>query len=266
MNKIGHAVREIETIDSLARKKTGYNEIHPLPKLVITIVYLISVVSFGGEQLTGLLGMALYPFCIFLITGLSFRKALYRLRVVLPLVCIVGIFNPFINRTPALTIGTLVLSEGMLSFLTLMIKGLLCVLASYLLIATTTIEKICYAMRLIHIPNPIVVEVMLIYRYIAVIGREAESLTDSYSLRAPGQKGIHYKVWGTMIGRLLLRSMDRAETIYQSMCCRGYNGEFRFARVGKAEPKDWIYFCVTLSLIILLKYIPVFELIGSMFI
>lgn len=266
MNKIGNAVREIDTIDSLARRKTGYNEIHPLPKLIITIIYLICVASYDGEQLTGLLGMALYPFILFLITGLSFKRAIYRMRIVLPLVCLVGVFNPIFNRTPALEMGNVVVSVGMLSFVSLMIKGVLCVLASYLLIATTTIEKICYALRLIHVPSPIVLELMLIYRYIAVLGRETQIITDSYQLRAPGQKGLHFSVWGTLIGRLLLRSMDKADSLYQSMCCRGYNGEFRFGVVNKAEGKDYIYLCATLAAILLVRIVPVLELIGSIII
>ena len=64
---------------------------------------------------------------------------------------------------------------------------------------------------------------MLVYRYIIVLLKEIERMTDAYSLRAPGQTGLHYKVWGTMVGQLLLRSMDRAEELCRSMELRGFH-------------------------------------------
>ena len=51
----------------------------------------------------------------------------------------------------------------------------------------------------------------------------------AYQLRAPGQKGIHVSAWGSFLGQLLLRSMDRASTLYDSMCLRGFYGEFYYA-------------------------------------
>ena len=54
-------------------------------------------------------------------------------------------------------------------------------------------------------------------------------MTDAYRLRAPGQKGIHISAWGSFLGQLLLRSMDRAEELYSSMTLRGFRGEFYYA-------------------------------------
>ena len=122
-------------------------------KLVVTVLYLVLVVSYGGYQLTGVLGMALYPFLLFEISGLSFRDALCRLRIVLPLVCVVGIFNPLFDRETVLTVAGIGVSGGVLSMLTLLLKGLLTVLAAYLLVVSTPIEGICHALRLLHVPG-----------------------------------------------------------------------------------------------------------------
>ena len=264
MSKIQGAVREISALDELSRRDCKYNRIHPLSKLLVTLTYLVCLVSFKGNELTGVLGMAIYPFIIFEVTGLSFGKALYRLRFILPLVCIVGIFNPIMNKTAALEIGGIVISEGMLAFFTLMLKGILSVLASYLLIATTSVEKLCFAMRKLHIPAVIVTEFMLIYRYIAVIGKEAEVMTRSYELRAPGQKGVNWRSWGPMIGQLLLRSMDRADVLYQSMCCRGYHDEFPFSGTSRMRGADRTYLFMAALGIILLRLFPLPELVGRL--
>lgn len=53
----------------------------------------------------GLIGLFIYPLVLFLLAGLSFWDSLKRLRVVLPLICVVGVFNPFFDRTPVEVLG-----------------------------------------------------------------------------------------------------------------------------------------------------------------
>lgn len=148
--------------------------------------------------------------------------------------------------------------------MTLMMKGVFSVLASYLLIATTGIEKICYAMRLLHIPSVIVTQILFTYRYITVLLEEANRMMQAYALRAPNQKGVHYKVWGSLAGQLLLRSMDRAGEVYESMCLRGYKGEFCYKNRIKWKKKDCLYLIIWLGILIFLRMVPVMEAAGNL--
>lgn len=266
MSKVGAAVREFENVDSLSRQNTGYNRIYPFFKLLITLLYIVCVVSCNNEDITRILSLALYPFLIFLITGLSFKGALYRLRVVLPFVCIMGILNPIFDREMVQISDGIFVSHGLISMIALMIKGVLTVLASYLLAVSTSIDGICASLRRLHIPSIIVTEFMLICRYISVLGREADRMWMSYSLRAPNQKGIAFKSWGPMIGGLLIRSMDRAEVVYQSMYCRGFDENYIFASRTKIKISDWVYLLITAFLILVFRIIPIMELIGSLFV
>lgn len=104
---------------------------------------------------------------------------------------------------------------------TLIVKGIFTVCAAYFLIVTTLIEKICYGLRRLYIPKGIIIVIMLIYRYIIVLLEETELMIQAYKLRAPYQNEINIKVWGSFLGQLLLRSIDRAETLYESMLIRG---------------------------------------------
>lgn len=263
MSKINEAVREIQTMDAMAGKDQWVNRIHPLVKLFLTVFYIAMVVSFPKDNLMGLLGMCIYPLVIFQLGEISFREALYRMRIVIPVVCAVGIFNPFFDRETAVTIGGIAISYGVISMLTLMLKGVFTVLAAYLLIATTGIEKICYALRLLHVPKIFVTQILLTYRYITVLLSEASRMSQAYALRAPGQKGIHYKVWGTFIGQLLLRSMDRAEELYESMCLRGYRGEFYYGARIRLRGRDVCYLLIWTAAIIIFRVLPVFDIVGS---
>lgn len=265
MSKINSAIYEIHHMDSLAARNQWVNRIHPLVKLIITVFYIAVVVSFSKYNIAGLTGMIIYPVVIFQLGDLSFKDTIRKLRFVLPLVCFLGIFNPFFDRRIVTNIGGLPITTGILSMLTLMMKGVFSVLASYLLIATTSIEKLCYAMRLLHIPAIIVTQVLLTYRYITVLLEEANRITQSYTLRAPNQKGVHFKVWGTLTGQLLLRSMDRAERLYESMSLRGYAGEFYYGDKVPCKGKDYVYLFLWMGLLILLKYIPVITIAGNLF-
>lgn len=264
MSKMEHAIYEINHMDTLASKDQWVNHLHPLVKFVLTIVYIAVVVSFPKYNIAGLSSMAVYPLAVFILGDLSFTDSLKRLRVVLPLVCFIGLFNPFFDKNIIL-IGNMKISAGFISMLTLMLKGIFSVLASYLLIATTTIEKLCYAFRILHVPRILVTQLLLTYRYISVLLQEANRITQAYALRAPNQKGIHFKVWGSLVGQLLLRSMDRAGIVYESMLLRGYTGSFDYMRDKiHIRRTDILYLLIWLGIFLLFREIPVILVVGNL--
>jgi cobalt/nickel transport system permease protein len=265
MSKIGSAIYEINHMDTIAKRDQWVNRIHPLVKFVLTIFYIAVAVSFNKYDVIGLFGMVVYPLAMFILADLSFKDSLRRLRIVLPLVCFVGIFNPFFDTVQVNYFG-ITMRAGILSMITLMMKGVFSVLASYILIATTSIEKICYALQMLHVPKILVTQILLTYRYISLLLEEVNRITQAYALRAPKQKGIHFKVWGSLTGQLLLRSMDRAEIVYESMVLRGYQGSFGYmGEQAKWRYQDVLYLFVWVLLIILFRSTPVILVIGNLF-
>lgn len=241
MNRISEAISDLHKMDMEAGKNGWLQGIHPLPKLFITILFILLTVSFGKYELSGLLKMGVYLIVAFVFGDISIKQLLKRMKLLLGLVCLVGIWNPFFDREIVFILGKLTVTGGMISMVTLMVKGVYAVSASYLLMVTTPMEDLCYSLRRIGVPKTFVTILMLVYRYIIVLLKETERMTDAYMLRAPKQKGLHYKVWGTMIGQLLLRSMDRAQTVYDSMTLRGYNGEFHLRCKKAAGHGDYLY-------------------------
>ena len=266
MSKLNSTIYEINCINDLANQDKWMNKLHPLVKLILTITYISFVVSFHKYNLSGIIGMTIYPIVLFITGDISFKDSLRRLRVVLPLVCFVGIFNPLFDKEVLIYLNGFDISGGVISMITLMLKGILTVLAAYILIVTTTIEKICYAMTTIHIPKIFITQILFIYRYVTVLLNEANHITEAYSLRAPKQKGIHYKVWGSLIGQLLLKSMDKAENIYEGMSLRGYTGEFYYANIINYRAKDYLYLITWLAIFAVIRFLPVLEIIGSIFV
>ena len=241
MNKLDSSLCDIHYMDVIVERNRWLNHIYPLIKLVVTICFITATISFSKYDLAGILRMGVYPIIVFVLGEVSFQDALRKLRVILPVVCLIGIFNPFFDRQPMLEIAGVTVTTGMVSMFTLMVKGIYSVLASYLLIATTPIEKICHALRLLRVPVVIVTQILLTYRYIRLLMNEARHTIQAYSLRAPNQKGLHFKVWGSLVGQLLLKSIDRADGVYESMLLRGYNGEFYYDTRISCRAKDYAY-------------------------
>lgn len=265
MKGLGQAVSTIYRLDDLSDRNIWINKIHPLVKLIITILYIMTVVSFSKYDLVGLLGMTVYPIVLFVLGDMSLSDCFKRFRLVLPLICVVGIVNPFFDQSIIGEIGGIAVSGGVLSMITIIIKGLFTIIAVYLLIATTNIEQIAYALRIIHIPGIIVTVILLIYRYITVLIVEADNLNTSYSLRAPKQTGINCRVWGPFIGQLLLRSIDRAQIIYESMQLRGYSNALPVNMDIKFTGRCFAYLILWSIYLLLFKLVPVFEIIGQIF-
>lgn len=263
-NRVDSAIYNIHEMNHLSSRDQWINNISPLVKLVITILYVVLTVSFDRYDITGLAGMLIYPVAGMIIAELSLKDAVKRLRIVLPIVCVMGLFNPLFDHTKVI-IGTMCVSGGIISMLTMIIKGIFTVFATYILIATTSIDKICYGMQQLHIPGIIITQIMLTYRYITLLLGEVNSVTASYSLRAPGQKGIHYKVWGSLAGHLMLRSIDRAELVYDSMMLRGYRGDYSYVGAGRQYSwSDYMYLFIWLVIIVVFRCFPIIMIVGNL--
>lgn len=264
MNRLNRAIKDVHRLDNLAARTTPLNRLPALGKLVDVLVYLVFTLSFPKYDLTGLLGMALYPIVLCQLADLPLWDTVHRARAVALLLAAVGLCNVFFDRAPVLALGPVVLSGGWVSLLTLLLKGLFCFLAVYLLIASTGMENICTALRQLHLPPVLVTTVLLIYRYIVLLLQEANRISTAYALRAPGQKGIHFRAWGSLLGQLLLRSMDRAQLVYESMLLRGYNAAAP-ARSAKPDARGFALAAATAVYCVIFRFIPVFELVGKLF-
>lgn len=263
MKRIDHAIVELKEMDAMAAQSSPVHSLNATVKFLVTVLYIVLVVSFGKYELSGLFVMILYPVLMFQLSGTSIARCFYKMRIVLPLVCAVGLFNPFFDRAPMLAAGGVTVTGGVISMITLMLKGVFCVTASYILVATTPFDRICAALRRLHVPGFIVTLLLLTYRYISVMMEEVSVMTDAYMLRAPHQKGVQRSAWGSFLGQLLLRSMDRAEELYSSMKLRGLSGEFLYADPGRCGIRDWAFLLVSAGAFFAMRYLDLAAMLGS---
>jgi cobalt/nickel transport system permease protein len=222
------------------------------------------VVSFGKYEIGGLLPFVFYPVLIFAFAELPVTPIIKRVLIVEPFIIGIGILNPLFDSS-AMTLGGITVSGGWITFLTIFIKCSLTVTVSILLIATTGMDKLAAALRMLKIPKIFVLQLLLTYRYITVLIEEVSRMYRAYTLRAPQQKGIHMKAWGSFAGQLILRTLERAQHVYQSMNLRGFTGEYNTGEIPRVYIKDISYFIGWSLFFIIIRIYNLPTLIGSIF-
>ena len=253
-------------MEELAAQDSPVHRLHPLAKLLVAVGYILAVVSFPKYALTGLFAMLLYPVALFQLSGIRVSTCFYKLRVILPLVCAVGVANPFLDRAVALRVVTVAVPGGVISMLTLMLKGVLALMASFLLVATTRMDSLCASLRRLRVPGVLVTLLLLTYRYVGVLVDEVSAMSQAYALRAPGQRGLHISAWGSFLGQLLLRSMDRAQELYSAMLLRGFHDHFHYVAIPPFRRDSAVYMATSAAFIALARGVDLPRLLGGLFV
>jgi len=232
-------------------------------KLIVTLAFLTVVASFGRYEITRLLPLFLYPVVIIALAELPKAPILKRILIIEPFVAGIGILNPLFEKQ-TFALGGLILSVGWITFLSIFLKSILTVAAVLLLVATTGMDRLAVALRMLKIPKLFVLQLLLTYRYISVLTEEAERMARAYILRSPLQKGIHIKDWGTFAGQLVLRTFDRAQRVYQAMCVRGFTGEYNTGECIKFKTSDILYLAAWLAFFTVTRMYDIPMLVGTL--
>lgn len=262
MSSLFESIKVINTVDSLAEKDTIIHRIHPLAKMITTMIYIIITVSVDKYNINNLLALFLYPIIMLQILKIPKMYILKRILLVLPFSIMAGVFNIFLDRESAVEIMNISISYGVISFTSLLLKTVLTVISVIILVSTTSMNKIFNELQRLKVPNIIITQFMFTYKYISLVISEGKNMYLSYNLRKGEEKGIHIKHIGMFLGQLLLRCFDRAERIYLAMKCRGYDGSNIFCSKDKIKAIDIMYI-VSLSIIFgILGFLNIFEIIG----
>jgi cobalt/nickel transport system permease protein len=189
-----------------------------------------------------------------------------RILIALPFTVFAGLSNMLVSREVVMILGGMIITKGMVVFLSILIKTVLTVTAVLLLIATTSMNELLYAMLYFHIPSILVLQITMTFRYLGVLMGEVSVMYHAYILRAPRERGIKLKDMGPFLGQLIIRSFDRADRIYHAMKCRGFEGGITFTNYKKIPFKQLMYLIVGSGILVLLRLVNISEWIGSFFV
>jgi cobalt/nickel transport system permease protein len=200
----------------------------------VTLIVLIGLTPMGSFG--AYLGFFALVMALAIMAQLDPWRILKRSFVAVPfaLAAITLIFTiPGRELGTAPVVGWVITEEGVIRFASIMFKSLVSVQVGVLLILTTHLTDVLWALGELRVPRILVAVISFMYRYIFLMADEALRLTRARDSRsaviggsvAPFQSTLfRARTTGRMIGNLFLRSFERSERVYQAMVSRGYQG------------------------------------------
>lgn len=267
-NKLQQVLCEL---DAMERTAQGHSPLHSLDaraKLLVTVVFLATMLSVPLDRLSEILLYSVFPILSAAMGGVSYAAIFRRSLVVLPFVALIGLFNLFYDREPLFFIGGVAITGGWVSFLSIVLRGLLSVQALLVLMATTGFYNLCRSMQRLGVPSLFTAQLLFVYRYLYVLIEESLALSRARDARSFGRKSYPLKVWGTLVGQLLLRTFDRAERIGRAMYARGFTGRIPSCCFGRSEweSRDTVYLTLWSTALILMRVLLPVETVASLFV
>ena len=263
MAALYRAANGIDSLERIAMGSSLIHRLHPAVKLAATIAYVLTVLSFPSQNVSGLMPFIFYPAIIMPIAGVPYGLILGRLALALPFSLMGGVSNLFLLRDPLFAFGAFHITFGMLSFVSIMQKTLLSVLAVLILAATTPFADITRQLTRFGMPKIISLQFVMTYRYLFALISEAHSMFTAYTLRSKRARAVKMKDMGSFLGQLVLRSFDRGENIYQAMKCRGFQGVYHSTSEGAPRLADIAYSLVFLSILLTLRFFNLSVFLGG---
>jgi len=259
------AYYNIGYLDRLSYRDTFIHRLDPRIKLITTLLFLFTVISFPKYEVVALLPFFLFPAVIMTAGDIPLSLILKKVAIVSPFAAFIGIFNPLLDNAQVAVLPGVTLAAGWFSFASIILKFLLTVSAALLLIATTSFPTVCHALRRLGLPAIFVSQLLFLYRYIFVLGEEAMRIVRARDMRSYGHKGAGIRIFAQIIGVLLLRTMERSERIYFAMLARGFQGDMPAGRRYQITARDLAFTASFLVCLIIFRLYPVTEIVGRFF-
>lgn len=258
------ARERIRFLDESVQNRTWLHGLNPFAPLIVTLVFIACMVSFDRYALSALIPFAFYPLFSVIVAEIPMKVLITWLTASLPLLIGLGLLNPFLDPATFLFLGIIPVSAGWLSFLSLLGKGVFSISASLCLISVTGLPRLSLALKRLGLPEVLILQLILMGRYITLLLEEGISILSAWRLRSQGQKGLPPAIWGPLMGQWLMRTLDRSHLIFQAMKLRGFSGEYPQPPLSRLNQQDWKYICLWILYFLINRVVNLPQLIGHL--
>lgn len=264
MASIDAALLDFQRLDRLAAGTSALHRLDPRAKVLVVLVFLVSVISYGRYQVSALIPFFVFPAALIGLADLPAGYLARKVALLCPFALVVGVFNPLLDTDIQFYLGPVAVSGGWLSFASILVRTLLTVSAALILLATTGFPAICKALEQLGMPKVFAVQLLFLYRYLFVLAEEGGRASRARELRSFGTKGQGVASYSSLIATLLLKTWLRAERIHMAMLARGFTGAFQIRQNYRFGGAELLYLCGWSALFILLRLSNPAELLGSL--
>lgn len=256
------AYYNVGRLDRLAYQDTYVHRLDARVKVVVTIIFILTVISYPKYEVIELAPLFLFPVLMVSLGDIPVLFLLQKILIVSPFAVFIGIFNPLFDPGTVLFLG-MQLSAGWLSFFSVLLKFALTIGAALILIATTSFPGVCHALGRLKVPAIFVSQLMFLYRYLFVLAEETMRIVRARDMRSFGRRGMEAHVAARIIGALFLRTVERAERIYRAMLSRGFRGEIPALRRRGMTKGDVLFFILAVGCFVIFRLFPLASLTGG---
>ena len=226
------------------------------PRLKIVVFSIFSVLCATATGLKTPLFYLIYSLSLLLIADLKMKPLLARILGANLFILFIWIFIPISHPgNPYILAGIFKISqEGVKYALSITIKCNAIIIATITLLSTSPVFSLTHGMLHFKVPKRLVTIFFLCYRYLTIIHEEYLKIKRAAGIRGFTPKtNLHtYKTYAYMIGGMLIKSYERAEEIYKSMLCRGFQGFFPLFEHFHTRKTDIIFSVISVAIFIIL--------------
>jgi cobalt/nickel transport system permease protein len=263
VSSIRAALLDIESLNVLATWPSALSALDARAKILITLAFIFTVVSFDRYAVAALLPLALFPVVLTRLGNIPLRMILRVVLMASPFAVMMGAFNPLFDQQVVLQVAGFNIFGGWLSFVSILLRFVLTVSAGLILVASTGIAPLCEALHRMGLPHVLTTQLLLLHRYALVLADDAARMSLARELRANG-KPMRLAVHGPLLGHLLLRSLHRAQCIHQAMLSRGFDGQLPQSAVLRWKPRDTVFAVSCLLGLMLARQVDLANLMGQL--
>ena len=264
MATIDGALLDFKLMDRLAGGETALHRLDPRAKVLVTLAFIVTIVSFDKYAVTALVPLFLFPVVMVSLGNLPSCYIIKKIAILCPFALVAGMFNPFFDREVLIHIGSIGITGGWVSFASIVVRAILTIGAAIILVGVTGFPAICQALEQLGSPRVFAVQLLFLYRYLFILTEEGARASRARELRSFGNKGLGMGSFGPLVGHLLLRTWARAERIHVAMLARGFRGEFHTRREFHFGGRELLFLCGWSALFFLLRLRNLPYLLGTL--
>lgn len=212
----GGSLAALRDLDALSARDVPLARLDPRAPLLVTALLALLSASYRRGEVLPLLPYLAWPAALASLAAVPARPLLRALLVPLPFVLLAAL--------PALFVAPG--AEGRAIAASVLLRFLVTATSALLLAAVWGLPALAWAMGRLGAPAVLVTQLLVLWRYLFVLGEEAVRMDRARSLRSFGTRGRELSLAGPFLGTLLLRSHDRAERIDRALRARAFTGRF----------------------------------------
>ncbi len=234
-------------VDRYSDLASPIHRLDPRIKILCLLLFAVVVVTTPSDRYACFGAYALLMAVLVAVSRVPITYMLKRVSLVLPFVALTAVFLPFrhfpgAGESSGGLLGLRVSGQGAQLLAGVTTKALLAATALILLSSSTRFVALLQGLGALRFPGVMLMILSFMIRYLFVASDQAMRMERARSSRfCGGGRLATLRVRSSMIGVLFVRSYERAERVYRSMVCRGFDGDPRGATRLQFAPSDGLF-------------------------